>query len=128
VSRRIRLVAFRGRALPGDLDSGGDPFHYQWTYMGCAIFACGSDATWIHPGALCPENHRKTAMIAIILSTCLLSDPEVCREQIIPLDSEVASTTRCVMTAPPHVAQWSVEHPEWRVVRWSCRPLTERDT
>jgi hypothetical protein len=32
------------------------------------------------------------------------------------------------MTAPPHVAQWSEEHPEWRVVRWSCRVTTERDT
>jgi hypothetical protein len=66
-------------------------------------------------------------MIAIILSTCLLSDPDVCREQIIPLDSET-SPMRCVMTAPPHVAQWNTEHPEWRVVRWQCRLTTERDT
>jgi hypothetical protein len=66
-------------------------------------------------------------MIAIILSTCLISQPDVCRDQVIPLDSEV-STTHCVMTAPPHLAQWSVEHPEWRVVRWSCRRTTERDT
>jgi hypothetical protein len=66
-------------------------------------------------------------MIAIILSTCLVNDPGVCREQIIPLASEI-SAVRCVMTAPPHVAQWNAEHPEWRVVRWQCRPTTERDT
>jgi hypothetical protein len=66
-------------------------------------------------------------MIAIILSTCLLSDPSVCREETIPLANEV-SAVRCVMTAPPHVAQWSTEHPEWRVVRWRCRLTTERET
>jgi hypothetical protein len=66
-------------------------------------------------------------MIAIILSTCLVSDPGVCRDQIIPLTSEV-SAVRCVMMAPPHVAQWSTEHPEWRVVRWRCRLTTERET
>jgi hypothetical protein len=64
-----------------------------------------------------------TAMIAIILSTCLVSNPAVCREQIIPLDSET-SAMRCVMTAPPHLAKWNDEHPEWRVVRWQCRPVT----
>jgi hypothetical protein len=60
-----------------------------------------------------------TPMIAIIISACLLSDPGVCRDQTIPLSPEV-SAVRCVMTAPPHVAKWSEEHPEWRVVRWRC--------
>ena len=64
--------------------------------------------------------------IAIILSACLIGNPSVCRDQIIPLASEV-SAARCVMTAPPHVARWSSEHPEWRVVRWRCRPTSEHD-
>jgi len=59
-------------------------------------------------------------MIAIIISTCLVSDPSVCRDQTIPLSSEI-SAVRCMMTAPPHVAQWSEAHPQWRVVRWQCR-------
>jgi hypothetical protein len=25
------------------------------------------------------------------------------------------------MRAPPHIAQWSEEHPRWRIVRWQCR-------
>lgn len=65
-------------------------------------------------------------MIAIILSTCLLADPSVCREQTIPLSSQV-SATRCAMMAPPHVARWSVEHPRWRVVRWRCRTGGQHD-
>jgi hypothetical protein len=66
-------------------------------------------------------------MIAIIISTCLISDPSVCRDQTIPLDSEI-SPARCMMTAPPHVAQWNEEHPQWRVMRWQCRPANRNDT
>jgi hypothetical protein len=65
-------------------------------------------------------------MIAIVLSTCLLADPGVCRDQTIPLMAEV-SPARCMMKAPPHVAKWSEEHPEWRIVRWSCRTLRRQD-
>jgi hypothetical protein len=65
-------------------------------------------------------------MIVIILSTCLIADPSVCRDQIIPLSSEITAM-RCVMMAPPHVARWSMEHPEWRVVRWRCRVGSQHD-
>jgi hypothetical protein len=64
-------------------------------------------------------------MIAIVISTCLLSDPAVCRDETIPLSSEI-SAVRCMMTALPHVAKWSEEHPGWRVVRWQCRNGSER--
>ena len=65
-------------------------------------------------------------MIAIILSTCLVSDPTVCRDQSIPLSYE-ASATQCMKSALPRVAQWSEEHPGWRVVRWQCRPVNQHD-
>jgi hypothetical protein len=65
-------------------------------------------------------------MIVIVLSTCLINDPSVCREQTIPLDSET-TPLRCMMTAPPHVAQWNVEHPRWRITRWRCRATTQTD-
>jgi hypothetical protein len=65
-------------------------------------------------------------MIAIILSTCLVSDPGVCREQTIPLSSEI-SALQCMKFAVPHVAQWSEEHPRWRVVRWRCRVGVQHD-
>jgi hypothetical protein len=65
-------------------------------------------------------------MIAIVLSTCLLADPAVCRDQTIRLTAEV-SPVSCMMKAPPHVARWSEEHPEWRVVRWRCLTLRQQD-
>jgi hypothetical protein len=65
-------------------------------------------------------------MIAIILSVCLLSDPGVCRDETIPLDSGI-SAANCMIKAPPHVARWSEEHPQWGVVRWRCGPSGRRD-
>jgi hypothetical protein len=65
-------------------------------------------------------------MITIILSTCLVSDPAVCREQTIPLSSEIPAL-QCMKVAVPHVAQWSEEHPRWRVVRWRCRVGIQHD-
>jgi hypothetical protein len=65
-------------------------------------------------------------MIAIILSTCLVSHPAVCREQTIPLSSEV-SAIQCTKFAALHVAQWSEQHPRWRVVRWRCQLGRQHD-
>jgi hypothetical protein len=66
-------------------------------------------------------------MITIILSTCLVADPGVCREQEITLFREM-SPMACAMKAPPHIAQWSEEHPEWHIVRWQCRAAGRRNT
>jgi hypothetical protein len=64
-------------------------------------------------------------MIAIILSSCLVTDPTVCLDHKIPLSSEI-SAIQCMKHAQPYVARWSEEHPRWRVVRWQCRPTSEQ--
>jgi hypothetical protein len=66
-------------------------------------------------------------MISIVLSTCLLSDPSICRDQVIPLFREM-SPMACAMKAPPHIAKWNEEHPEWHIVRWQCRAASQRDS
>lgn len=60
-------------------------------------------------------------MITIVLSACLISDPKVCQDYTIPLNSNWDST-RCAMYAPPFFARWEADHPKWRVVRWHCKP------
>ncbi len=65
-------------------------------------------------------------MIAVILSACLLSEPSVCREHRILLSSEI-SAIGCMITAMPHVARWTEQHPSWRVVRWQCRAADEKN-
>jgi len=65
-------------------------------------------------------------MIAIIISACLVSDPAVCRDHRIPLDSGI-DTRHCVLHAPPHFAKWSQEHPGWIIKRWRCVPADVND-
>jgi hypothetical protein len=65
-------------------------------------------------------------MLAIVVSVCLISDPTICRDERISLVTNV-SPHRCLMSAPPFVAQWNGEHPDWRVVRWRCSSADEKD-
>ena len=65
-------------------------------------------------------------MLAIILSTCLVNEPAVCRNHRIPVASKI-SAIQCMKNALPYVAKWSEEHPRWRVVRWECRAVNQHD-
>lgn len=65
-------------------------------------------------------------MIALIISACLLSNANVCRDHRIPLMAEI-STIQCLSSAQLQIARWSEEHPQWRIVRWQCRPANEND-
>ncbi|MGB3719279.1 MAG: hypothetical protein DIU63_06135 [Proteobacteria bacterium] len=65
-------------------------------------------------------------MITLIISACLLSNVNICRDHRIPLTAEV-STVQCLFSAQLQIARWSEEHPQWKVVRWRCRPANEDD-
>lgn len=58
-------------------------------------------------------------MIAIIISACLIGDPEVCRNYRIPLAYGV-DENHCLFEAQPHFAKWAAEHPQWQIKRWHC--------
>jgi hypothetical protein len=64
-------------------------------------------------------------MIVIVLSVCLVAIPHICRDQVIPTTQ--ASPMGCMMKAPPRMALWAEEHPEWRIVRWQCRAARPGD-
>jgi hypothetical protein len=65
-----------------------------------------------HPG-------QEVPVIAILLTVCLIGDPSHCRDHKIALLPGV-TVIQCLMTAPPHIAQWSQDHPGWHVERWQC--------
>ena len=65
-------------------------------------------------------------MIAIILSACLVGEPDVCRDHRVPLAPEI-SVLQCMKNGSAFLARWNEEHPRWRVVRWQCRPVREHD-
>lgn len=65
-------------------------------------------------------------MITLVFSACLISNGDICRDHRIPLAME-ASTVQCMFTAQLQIAKWTEEHPQWRVVRWQCRPTNQED-
>jgi len=58
-------------------------------------------------------------MMSVIIYACLISDPSVCREHLIPA-SNSGSSRHCMAHAPPYVAQWSGRQPQWQIKKWHC--------
>lgn len=65
----------------------------------------------------------------ILLSVCLLASPEVCREERVNWSFETTSYMGCFTHSQQAIAQWSTEHPQWRVAKWRClaRDLVPND-
>lgn len=58
-------------------------------------------------------------MLSIMISACLISDPNVCKDHAIPIGNDV-DPAQCALYAPPHFGQWADENPGWRIVKWRC--------
>lgn len=62
-------------------------------------------------------------LFTLILSVCLLHDPQKCHEENVALSDEVRTQFQCMMTTQPMIAQWNAEprHSSLYVKRWTCR-------
>jgi hypothetical protein len=58
-------------------------------------------------------------MIELIFIACLVASPDRCEERAVALLSGVG-LMGCMTMAQPQLALWSEQHPDQRVVRWSC--------
>lgn len=58
-------------------------------------------------------------LIDLILLACSLASPGACHEYHVLFQS-AESLQNCTMNAPPYIAQWTEEHPNFRVTRWRC--------
>ena len=58
-------------------------------------------------------------MITLIVSACLVSDPQSCKTFRLAVNKQ-DSTFSCIMAAPPLLPQWSEEHPGWHITNWAC--------
>lgn len=58
-------------------------------------------------------------MIAIVISACLIGNPDVCKDYRIPLAFGM-DPAHCMTDAQPHFAVWAARHPGWRIARWHC--------
>jgi hypothetical protein len=73
-----------------------------------------------------PVGQQEDVVVAILLTVCLIGDPNTCRDYKITLVPGV-TLNQCLMTAPPHIAKWSEEHPGWHVERWRCGNASRED-
>lgn len=60
-------------------------------------------------------------MVTLVLTVCLISAPEKCREETVQL-REAGSLTQCMSQSIMYIAEWSEQHPALRVKKWRCKP------
>jgi hypothetical protein len=63
-------------------------------------------------------------MLELVITVCLLSNPNFCRDQKILMDQPI-SPFQCIMQAQGSIAEWGSSHPKWFVQRWTCRNQTK---
>ena len=51
-------------------------------------------------------------MLAIIISACLVNDPNVCKDHKVPLMFD----------------KWAEDHPDWQIKKWRCGAASDQDT
>lgn len=54
-------------------------------------------------------------MLSLVLTVCLMSDPQACREERAPTEAGLPMECMQAMT------EWANKHPWLRVTRWACR-------
>ena len=58
-------------------------------------------------------------MVTLILIVCLSGMPEICRaeEPVVVLDNPM----ECFIQGQRIAAEWTEEHPKWRLAEWRCQ-------
>jgi len=59
-------------------------------------------------------------MIELVLSVCLLSAPDTCKDVSLSYMGDQVSPQQCMYRGQITAAQWSAGHPEWRIAKWKC--------
>jgi len=57
--------------------------------------------------------------INLIITVCAILSPNSCEEKHLVISSDY-SLRQCLMSAPPYIAQWVGQHPQWTAVKWRC--------
>lgn len=58
-------------------------------------------------------------LVDLILTVCLISNPERCRLEHLYFESR-GTLFQCMVLAPAEIAKWASSHPSHQVVRWKC--------
>ena len=58
------------------------------------------------------------AIIRLVITMCLATDPDVCHEQPIPIPD--LTDLACTMKGEEMAMEYLEDHPKWRLRRWTC--------
>lgn len=58
-------------------------------------------------------------VINLVITVCAVLSPTNCEEKNLVFSSNF-SLQQCVMAAPPYIAQWIGQHPQYTAVKWRC--------
>lgn len=58
-------------------------------------------------------------LMQLLITVCAVASPHTCQETHLTF-SYRGSPQQCAMAAPPYIAQWIGQHPNWQAVRWHC--------
>lgn len=64
-------------------------------------------------------------MIEIVLSVCLISAPETCKDVNLTYMAENATPYGCMHQGQIEAARWVEGHPKWKVTKWKCGAARE---
>ena len=64
--------------------------------------------------------------IDLVITVCAVLSPTTCEETRLAFNSNI-SLAQCAMAAPPYIAQWIGEHPQWTVRNYHCEYPGLRD-
>lgn len=64
-------------------------------------------------------------MIEIVLSVCLVSTPQTCKDVSLPVFAEKVTPYGCMFRGQVAAAEWINGHPRWQIKKWKCAPAQE---
>jgi len=59
-------------------------------------------------------------MIEIVLSVCMVLEPERCKDVQLTYMAENVTPFQCMRYGQPEIAKWLESNPKWAVTRWKC--------
>lgn len=61
-------------------------------------------------------------MLELVISVCLLEDPNRCKDVSLTYMADGAGPFQCMMMSPVEIAKWNEANPKWYAKKWTCRP------
>jgi len=65
-------------------------------------------------------------MIELIISVCLLKDPNLCKDVHLNYVNQSVSLMQCMVGGQGEMARWHRAHPKWAIKRWRCGLADQR--